>query len=1008
MAGGHVQAFRHFAVTEVSGRAFPRRNPFPVTATASQDERPAGPAAESWVLGLPTVPLPAVEQVWRVTKTYLKSSADGCSSYGQVAFVHGDHGAGKTHAVLHALGRVPELTGEPYRFYVKAEDDDFVALYRRLMGQLDLATLRDISLRFLGTIAGEETGRNLGEEAEARFLTQVRKSPEQVYALYEMLTVEPGAVLQQQAAELAGIVGGREDFQRALAYLLDPVLEGAAYEWLVGRDITTDQASRLGVGGPIREPQLCRYGIQLLVSITTRVGRPIIIVLDQCERLILDRDRTVYTSTVGLLHSLVETVPLANGMLVLVSNNEAWQALPRDFHQRIGHEVQVLSLSPDQAAGLLAEYAGAVTGTTIADDPYPFTPEAVRVLLELSGGNTRRLLQEAWEAFDQAPAGQPIGAAFVERTAGRGRGRITKADAMLGIEGVLFDAGLTFERDWQRNGMHADYAVPADSSPQVLIRISQAAFADDEAVHALSHANLMRQAQLAGLTARVVLVVLGYCSPDVLVELERAAHDVIVYNGPAAVDRLRAMLTELPVGDAAAAADSLEVTGAIDSLQQAVVARDQEVSQLRADIGQLLDRFTEAAEPSGRGAWKQRLQQLRDRIRDERKERRQREFADLEAEHARAERDRRIRYLISAAATGLPLVLLGAIMSRWTPTIGGWLSLVLIVAGLTAASLGYFRLMFRGLWSISYLIAVGAGICTAAIGVYVFSQAAFNFDDVSWYDVAVPVTQALLITLGLLIAGACTLVGFSVLGTQRDKQLARPAESIDRLNQAVRAYTASFRHPSRKARIGRLLKHPDPHVRYAAVTGIPADQIEYSWLAALFMEEPTAIIRRAAARAFGEAPPGLVKHTIHDGTDTGIPETVYLIEAAPEDLAHKLAEDLRPGTPPGLLARICDGHRDPVWLLTAVAEVAAPELDEEMLQMLRSWYRKGPGLTSRDVPERVLRRAADMLSPFERSGLGTFDELALIPDIDDVYLFFEQLIFSRNRDRDRDPQADGG
>jgi len=36
--------------------------------------------------------------------------------------------------------------------------------------------------------------------------------------------------------------------------------------------------------------------------------------------------------------------------------------------------------------------------------------------------------------------------------------------------------------------------------------------------------------------------------------------------------------------------------------------------------------------------------------------------------------------------------------------------------------------------------------------------------------------------------------------------------------------------------------------------------------------------------------------------------------------------------------------------------------------------------------------AADMLSPFEKGGLGTFDELALIPDMDDLYLFFEQLI----------------
>ena len=198
------------------------------------------------------------------------------------------------------------------------------------------------------------------------------------------------------------------------------------------------------------------------------------------------------------------------------------------------------------------------------------------------------------------------------------------------------------------------------------------------------------------------------------------------------------------------------------------------------------------------------------------------------------------------------------------------------------------------------------GLGVAAIGLFVLTQAAFNYDVGNWYDVGVPVTQALLITLGLLTAGACVLVGFSVLGTRRDKQLARPADSIDRLNQAARTYTASFRSTSRKGRTRRLLTHSDPHVRYATVTGTATEMVEDHRLATLFMEEPTAIIRRAAARALSDAPSSLVREVIHDGIDTGIPETVYLIEAVPEDLVHKLAEELRPGTPPGLLARICD------------------------------------------------------------------------------------------------------
>lgn len=103
-----------------------------------------------------------------------------------------------------------------------------------------------------------------------------------------------------------------------------------------------------------------------------------------------------------------------------------------------------------------------------------------------------------------------------------------------------------------------------------------------------------------------------------------------------------------------------------------------------------------------------------------------------------------------------------------------------------------------------------------------------------------------------------------------------------------------------------------------------------------------------------------------------------------------------------MLARIRDGYTDPARLLTVVAEVAAPELRDEPPKDLRNLYRNERDVTSHAVPERILRRAAALLSPFDKGGLGTFDELTLIPDIDDVYLYFEQLIFYR----ERGPQAE--
>ena len=664
-------------------------------------------------------------------------------------------------------------------------------------------------------------------------------------------------------------------------------------------------------------------------------------------------------------------------------------------------------LTPGQAVALLAAYIGAATGNSLPDDPYPFTVGSVHTLLELSGGNVRRLLQQAWEVFDQAPRGKPILPALVGRTAGRGRGRITKGEARLAIEGVMFETGVTFERDWRADGIEADYAVPG-SDPQVMIRISRAAFADDEAVQALRHANLIQQMQRAGLTVRVVLVVLGYCSPDVLSELEQVAHDVIVYDGPRAAERLRPILSQLPGRDAPVTAiDSDRLEGAIDVLQQTTEARDQEVSGLRAEFDTLLERFAQAAEPSGRSAWTQRQQQLRDRIRDERKDRGRQEFADLEAAHATAERDRRTRFLVAGSLGGILLVVLGAIMGSSQAAAGQGLGGALAGIGVITVMVFYARVSLRRPWGPGHLIALGTGIFAGAIGAFTFAEATSALDGFSgstWFSLGLPVTQGLLITLGVLLACACVLTGFSLLETRQTRDLGRAADSIERLGQAARSYAQGVtvsRNPLVRASARRreMLTREDPHFRYAGVITAGQDRpagFDVA-LARLFTTEPTVIVRRAAARTLGAADSDLVRDVIRDGIKAGVPESVYLVEAAPADVISWVVAKPFPESPATLLARVRQAAPDSTRLLTVVAEAADVNVEEPLLDLLRHWYRNEREIKSHQLPERFLRRAAALLSPFDKGGMGTFDELAMIPDIDDMYLFYEQLIFYREQ-----------
>jgi hypothetical protein len=159
-------------------------------------------------------------------------------------------------------------------------------------------------------------------------------------------------------------------------------------------------------------------------------------------------------------------------------------------------------------------------------------------------------------------------------------------------------------------------------------------------------------------------------------------------------------------------------------------------------------------------------------------------------------------------------------------------------------------------------------------------------------------------------------------------------------------------------------------------------------LANLFMVEPTAFVRRTAARALGTADKGLVELVVRDGLQEDVPETVYLIEAADYDAISWLAHEEKSESAPGLLARCRQIESDTAYireaeLLSILSKAVVPDSDPELRASLEDWYLNereraaGPGL--RRIPDRILRRAVSLLSPLEKGGLGTFDELALIP-----------------------------
>ncbi|TYB65979.1 hypothetical protein FXF51_17410 [Nonomuraea sp. PA05] len=492
----------------------PAGNPFPERGTMSMEEHVRDADILNRTITGPTVELPAVARLTALVGQYLQAP-----SRGQVAFLHGAHGTGKTHTIRYALGGV---TGA-IRLYAKAQDGDFHALYQRLMSQVGRDRLRGLARAFQAVLAEEEAGLTAGGPADPGYAAR----------LFTEFLVEPGAVLEAQADELGRVIDDGQEFQRALTSLLEPAMEEAAFAWLAGREVTTLDAARLGVSGPLTDPNQCRYGLQLLTALCAKVGTPVIIVVDQCERLLLGGG-----ANLGVMHSLVERVPQEGGMLLLLGSDAAWEELPEDLRQRFGaNHLRTALLTPSQAGELVVAYMGRDLGHGGMGGP--FTDDEVLTLLRTSGGNVRRFLQQAWRAFEAAtvPAGRDLDPRPVTRLS---------ADRV--VEAWLLSEGVGYRRGWRDGDVGADYAVVTPGGPRLLVQISDALFTAPEAAAVLAGIGLVERVRGRGWTARVVLVVAGYANPELSPLLERAAHEVVVLRGEDDLDRLRATVGPLTPG----------------------------------------------------------------------------------------------------------------------------------------------------------------------------------------------------------------------------------------------------------------------------------------------------------------------------------------------------------------------------------------------------------------------------------------------------------------------------
>lgn len=994
---------------------YPQRNPFPYQGALSI-EGTSLEEQDDWAVNhQPTLLRDSIQDLRSKAVKYIGRFRPNVQGQGQIVVLSGDHGSGKTHSIHYLMGEVANGrllsdsesdTPRPLQLYAKAEGADFLKIYQQITSKIPLPLLRDLSLRFFGVLAGKQFGsERKNSQAGQVEAEKLRREPQKIFELFRQYRVEEGAVQELQIKEVERVAGGVDDFKRAFSYLLTEHLSSEAYNWLTGQPVNTINLRRLGVSGEIRSAEVAKWGLQLLTTIFNRAGHPLIIYIDQYEKLVLDPQAGLIGHNMGLLHSLAEVIPRENGMLVVSGNREAWAALARDLKQRFAFNIIEFSvLTTEEAQQLLyvylrpnAEWDEHLPPAHLSDkDLYPFTSEAVLKIISYSGGNPRRLLQTCAEAFEEvSPSQAVIGTELVEKTVKKSpQVYFDKGTIRAEIRQSLNERGLRFQEDYLVQSKSVDFAIlDAKSTPRCLVKLRDAMFYDSEARAALEELNLVERVRQSGLPASCVFVVLGYVSPEVTDTLRKFAPEYVVYNPEtfpqnfsAILDRMQPLFaTESFTASSgqpepARTPINIEVsqsTAELDlikqELQRLQASRDTEARLLDQKLEQLfqvqnLQRFNERRQ-AARDAWADERRKIEQQIQEARESRRQQEFNELERLREQAEKTRSRNLRTQAILTFLI----------------GFIGLMF-----------FFTQRFHLSYAQDSLLILGFSLIPA-----------------------------------LIYISPLLLKGFKIIESKMESDLLSPVVSLKELDQLARQYLIKVKPGFRKSEsdflmklqrslvpllhfltppfIGRytsrdLLEHTNPHLRYLGVLSIaPAylsglDDSIKRFLENALQAERSSFVRRALARKIARSPifSGYLLEKMEDPKDA-VAETAYIIEANPELLQPGSA--LRRHWKS--LQTVDHAYRSHKAEF-AVIELLPSQVSGEVAQELAIAYNAGldrhaPAALA-EINEAVIRRIIKELSPFDEGGLGTYDELQCLNLVDRLYLFFRQFLFYLERD----------
>ena len=1032
---------------------------------------------------------------------------------GMTLMLRGDHGSGKTHA-LRYLARViatgtlkpDHRVDSPIQLFAKADDGDFLSVYRSLLGRIDISLFQEVTDQMFRVLVGQQLGKDVDNSKDGLDERErLRNNPEEVRRWIDQYLVDTDVIRDRQSKEFLGIPR-RGEFRTAISYfVLDPRFRKDTFDWFQGKEISEDAMAQLGLSGPIDTPQVAAAALTFLARLCRIAGRPLLIYIDQAEKLILDIDGSPFEDNIGPLRMLAELLPQQDAVLLVGCSNRGWTALPEDVQQRFRNDIVFYVLETEEASKLVFIYLtqGSEEPPEVVDESLiaPFRKDGIRRILQMAGGNIRRFLQICHTAFEVARnEGEqlPIDAQLVDRAEERSGEYYGRESVVREVERIANTRGLNVLRNYEVAGAHLDLAITAsDGRRLLLVRVSHALFYNDEAEEALESLNLIEELRSKATTTPVVLVAAGYVSPEIVHQIRSVVHELLIFDDDVFSSRFAALLGKLQENSDPEAPDQDE--WAKDLIEELRTSLSQITAERSIDVQNLASTIAIALKGNVGGAdvaparsvqllWVDERKRIEESMSNERAKQKAREWEELGDLRASAIKERWAR--IAVVFTGvLILVIMGAFSlvrsqinnvqhfaaldreafeeehvsqlvgepgllagdlfssqideSRWKALqsysgesferfvlgelfggdrISTWTDLTSL--GETVRSELSTHCSISGLWDLMSQTAgfnntinreVNAWVRTncptarrAIVEVLGDSDLASSLADeetaaLSQIDRESAEQISTIYTVAafqgafsvIFVALAAIAWGLD-LNRPRIRKLKQEKKTLAQLDQTSRM------SPANDPRTNLLGNH-HPYVRYAAVDHANPGDL---WKA--IQNEPSALIRRAIAKRLGRVKgdsPWKSKTEL-EMLSQKVPEVAYLMEGLAA--RGKLIEQDILEFPSQLrtLAYFSGTNSQDPHSLSPVAKLALMQrtgqpIDSESSLLLDAFLGrvdfKELEAMAAELEAGELREAIRQLSQNETEGLGRFAHLENISLLDSMYLFFNQMLYFRDR-----------